>query len=502
MVMPCSFKVQASSWSIPSMRTERISGAQSCLRALDGDRFAGPAQADGVEAVVLEGEAHVATAENGHFFLVEGAAFLQHGRTFTVGDPGGGPINGFAVDLEPGAHAAQDIDCLLGQRAIGLGTYVEQQVTVLADVVHQVVHQGAGALVMGILEITPTFAVIHGRVRDPLVVGQAGHASQLQVDHAGSGRKVVILEGHHQLFIPLGFPIEVVCQEIQLVWVGHAAQSKVEPEHVGLVVVTDLKQLQPPALQEIAAGALLVEEPAIALRTFQVVQRPVETAVRRIGSIIGRLPVRVKPPVLGVVKGAQKAHTLPPDGAIQLTDHVAAGSHAGCIPLRNLRIPHRKAVVVFGDRAGILGAGQFEQLSPLIGIELFGSELGDEVLVAELFRATVNLAVIGILLGAGTVHVVRVPGGVGAATRHAVDAPVGVDAELGVLEPLRGGMGFQRVPGGEIGQGGIFYLSVRMNYFNITSCQRNYAMRTLHARDQIERVVILFGERLTRWQCA
>ena len=95
--------------------------------------------------------------------------------------------------------------------------------------------------------------------------------------------------------------------------------------------------------------------------------------------------------------------------------------------------------MVFGDRNDVASTGVLEQLGPLSGVKLFGFELGNEILVAELFLRAVGLDVMLEEVVATPiaidVHLPRIP--FAAERRHAVSTPVDEDAELGVLVPLR-----------------------------------------------------------------
>jgi hypothetical protein len=86
--------------------------------------------------------------------------------------------------------------------------------------------------------------------------------------------------------------------------------------------------------------------------------------------------VREEPPVLGVVQRDHVAHPLLPDGPREFAHNITLRPHPDRIPLRELAVPHREAIVVLTDRAGKLCACLFEQCGPLIGIKLFTREQG------------------------------------------------------------------------------------------------------------------------------
>ena len=157
------------------------------LERLDDRMLARPAHDRGIQYTALHRESHVLAAVGRLLRFIVFATPRDLGGAFSVGDPGGGPVDRFAVDRQPRAHSPQQLPGLLGQRAVRLGPDVQQQRTVLADVVDQVVHELGGRLVGGLLEVAPPRTIVDGRVGDPLVVGQLVHASQLQVHHACPG---------------------------------------------------------------------------------------------------------------------------------------------------------------------------------------------------------------------------------------------------------------------------------------------------------------------------
>src|SRR5687767_5774661 len=144
----------------------------------------------------------------------------------------------------------------------------------------------------------------------------------------------------------------------------------------------------------------------------------------------------------------QEAHSLLADGLLKATNHVGLRSHSGSVPLSVLSIPHRKAVVMFPDRAGVLRTSLLEQLCPLIRIEFFGGKHRDEIFPTEFFWSTIGLNVVFPLGSPFPVHVIGIPGRIRTFCRDTVNAPMSVNAKLGILKPLRGGMLDERSPGG------------------------------------------------------
>ena len=222
----------------------------------------------------------------------------------------------------------------------GFGPHVEQQVAVLADIVDQVVHQLGGGLVGRLLEVAPTLPVVDGRVGDPLVVRQPVHAAQLQVHDAAAGGKIVVLVGDHDFLAALDGLVVVVGQELRFRVFRHAAKAEIEPEQVRVVVVDHFEDLGLPGLDELPAGARLLEELLVVDPSVQVVRLPVEPGVPRIGGVELPAPVGVEPPVFRVVQRHQESHALLADGLLEPADDVGLRAHPGRVPVVVPGVPH------------------------------------------------------------------------------------------------------------------------------------------------------------------
>ncbi len=125
-------------------------------------------------------------------------------------------------------------------------------------------------------------------------------------------------------------------------------------------------------------------------------------------------------------------------------DQVALRPHLDGAVVGQVAVIHRKAIVMFGHRHDIAGAGVAEQLGPYGGIELIRLEQRNKVLVAELGLRTVGLDVMGIFRTALDIHVARIP--FAAEGRDRIQPPVHKDAELGIGVPLRRFIGLKRRP--------------------------------------------------------
>ena len=128
----------------------------------------------------------------------------------------------------------------------------------------------------------------------------------------------------------------------------------------------------------------------------------------------------------------------------KLTEDVALRAHVGGRPVAELGAVEREAVVVFGHRHHVLGAGLREQLGPALGVEALALEARDQVLVAKAILAAEGVEVVLVALAALLVHLPRVP--LVAEGRQREHAPVHEDAELRVAKPGRRLVGAERSP--------------------------------------------------------
>jgi hypothetical protein len=133
----------------------------------------------------------------------------------------------------------------------------------------------------------------------------------------------------------------------------------------------------------------------------------------------------------------------------KLAHNVSLGTHLRGVPVRVLRIPHGKSVVVLGNGASEARTCAFKQLYPLICVEFFCGEFGDQVLVAEFIDGTVGFLPMLSLGRIGLpVNFVGVPSHVLAYSVDGINTPMGVDSKLGVPQPLRGRQAPERIPVG------------------------------------------------------
>src|SRR5690349_23076133 len=96
--------------------------------------------------------------------------------------PGPRGVNGFSVGIHPAADAAKDCFGFGWKGSVGLGSHVEQQVSVLADDIYKFKHQLSGRLEGVALDVTPGFPA-HGSVGLPGEFANAARQPALDVEH-------------------------------------------------------------------------------------------------------------------------------------------------------------------------------------------------------------------------------------------------------------------------------------------------------------------------------
>ncbi len=223
---------------------------------------------------------------------------------------------------------------------------------------------------------------------------------------------------------------------------GHAA---VAVEQVGMVVVDQFLDLGVPL--PLPAGIVAVPAAVTGLG-----REMVEILIFGVGAVVGHAGLRsgLVGPVAHLEPaeaGAQVLGDSEPQSALlgrllPIADHVALGTHVHGVPLVQLGVPEEEVVVVRAHADEILGPGLLVKLHQAIGIPLLGLPQRDDVLVAELRGVTVMLQVILVMLAALFVDAAGIPVAV---HRHGLRAPMGPDAELGIAEPIRTLVLFERV---------------------------------------------------------
>ena len=260
------------------------------------------------------------------------------------------------------------------------------------------------------------------------MIGELRLLPELVIEQGGAGYQVVCLVGDEDLLaVRLGVVV-VVGEEVLDVTLGQEVEPEVEPDVVGAVGVDHLVDLALP----------LVDERLIPHRPVHV-RLAVEIGVRGVSGVVALVPDREEEPVGRVMEGGDELHVPRLDGPLQLAHHVALRPHLGRVPVRVPGVPHGEAVVVLGHGAGKFRPRLGEQIGPLVGIEVLGRELRDEVLVAEVRRQLAE-GLLEVRARPGIRAVVqgeRVPGGIRAVGVHRIRSPVRVDPELAVAQPIR-----------------------------------------------------------------
>ena len=213
------------------------------------------------------------------------------GRPFAIDTPVTRTIDGFAVDRQPPAQVAQQTGRFVGDHAVRPRPNVEQQVAVLADNVHQVVHQaGRGAKVV-VLDVGPRPVADRG-VGLPVLLANVIELAPLDVQHGHAvGDLVLVLQD--RLDAPFQGAVVIVGHDLGAIGRKLVKMpAKVEPQDVGLELVHELPGPGKPVLQEGRAGRLVLG-----------VGRTIEAGVRPIYGVQA-----LAKGVIAPVKGAVARH--------------------------------------------------------------------------------------------------------------------------------------------------------------------------------------------------
>lgn len=141
---------------------------------------------------------------SGTSFSLEAPGFWIWLGALAAGDPIRSAIDGFAVHFQPLAHSPQDVFGLFGKGSVWLWANIQEQMAILAHVVHQVMNQSGGGLLSGVLEIPPTLPIIYGGIGDPFEIRKLVHPTQLQIHHPCTGNQAIVLVGNKYFLPALG----------------------------------------------------------------------------------------------------------------------------------------------------------------------------------------------------------------------------------------------------------------------------------------------------------
>ena len=131
---------------------------------------------------------------------------------FTIDEPRARAINGLAIGLEPCAHLEQDGARLLGNGAVGFWSHVEQQITVFADHIDQLVDERLGAAVFIVVGVAPGVNADRG-VSLPRQQALSVELAAFDVESGGILGEIVSLVGKHHALVAACRSIVVVSSE-------------------------------------------------------------------------------------------------------------------------------------------------------------------------------------------------------------------------------------------------------------------------------------------------
>ena len=130
----------------------------------------------------------------------------------------------------------------------------------------------------------PRAHVINGCIRDPVIVGQLIHPTQLVINNRCPWCEVVSFISNSYLLAPFCFLVVVIGQEALFVVLLQEPNAKVEPNEVRLVAVNEFIYLCPPVIQKRFARSVLCK-PVVPIlycsfsEALKVVQFSVKTSI-------------------------------------------------------------------------------------------------------------------------------------------------------------------------------------------------------------------------------
>ena len=300
------------------------------------------------------------------------------------------------VDLHPGADALQVVAADLGNGAVLVGADVEQEVAALADDFHEFGDQFVGRFpVVIVCAVSPVAVHRHAGLPGPPLVSGSGD-ELLRRDH-----------------IARNAPADAVVED-DLRMGPHAL---IETHRL---LMRNIAALVHPDDVHVRQGL----QQFVHLREGDLIQIGLEIP------IVGRIPVAAAGarmiPVLDMGIIETEAQALLPAGAVEFGDHIlAVGRRVHDVVGTDMRMVHRKPVVVLGGDDQVALAGLPGEAHPVVGVETHGIELRRK---RRIFRDRNLLAVHHPLAAVGLVAV--------DAGQFGVDAPMDEQSELGLPEPF------------------------------------------------------------------
>lgn len=210
-------------------------------------------EGDGVEGVAFLGEADILVGERLAQGVFEGTTD-DRGGPFAVDTPGVGAVDGFTILMEPSADGAEDLLLFVGDRAVGTGTDVEEEGTVLADDVNEVADDLWSSLVLVMLDVAPgVFG--DGSICLPEVGIGIGELSAFDIKDSGVFREGLMFVINRDTLAPGGGAVVVVGGEaLKVGSEGRLFDPPVEPEELRLVEVDELTAASEPVVEKVSIG--------------------------------------------------------------------------------------------------------------------------------------------------------------------------------------------------------------------------------------------------------
>ena len=449
-----------------------------CQRLDEKLAVLGPSHSGDVEVFLGLVETYVARVHTVVLTLVEALRvyldiLLCH-RTFAELHPGARAEDALAVLRHPCLQFVEEGSSLLVIGAVGTKRYVEQQVAVLGDDVHKLLHEVGGGAVAALVGACVVVPVADAVARLPgelhhLVGGTAlhipreslllvvveylaeDHAARVPVVDVGGNLEAAVAQGiegeHRDIEIDevgivavdgIDGAVEEVGDELRRGRAGSAAPvplavyGAVVPRTLAHGVLLLIEHLRVETFPPLALAVLLAEV-AVVVDTHLVALH-----IKALGGFEPR------PRMVGMERDAQRqSHLL--GGSGPLGEDVALGTDVHRVPGLVLGVPQVVVVVVVAQHEEILCSAAFVALHESHGIPFLGLEEWQDVLVAELGGVAVVVAVVLILMGALLIEAACHPV---AAALDTLCAPMRPDAELGIAEPLGRLVLLERLPCG------------------------------------------------------
>ena len=280
-----------------------------------------------------------------------------------------GVVDGLAIDVHPLTDFLKTFDGLVGERAVSLGSDIEQEVAALGGDIRQLLDQVLTRLPMGIGLVPPPLAV-HRHARFPVNARQSRRGNLLLRRAKVSPVCTLFRQAVHAL-APL---VDTVVDDDVVIEPAHvfvqvfahlvrpgAFPLTVKPHHPGVVVLDQLLELP------LHVGYI-----------FAVVGLTLFRHCTGVPTVLGRV-VRMVPIHDGVVETHPDVVLLARFG--QRTQQILLVGRRLNVVLGDLAGPEAEAVMMLRGDHDVLHAGTFCHLHPGIGIELHRVELIDELVI-------------------------------------------------------------------------------------------------------------------------